>query len=94
MTLTHPAAAFAADGGARGHERGAAARGRVARADQVAERDGAIMEAARRLERRRRRRDDVAVRRPTLDDVFLALTGRVAEDDEEPLEPELVEVAA
>jgi ABC-2 type transport system ATP-binding protein len=26
---------------------------------------------------------DVAVRRPTLDDVFLALTGRAAEDDED-----------
>ncbi len=27
--------------------------------------------------------DDIAVHRPTLDDVFLALTGRAAEDQEE-----------
>jgi ABC-2 type transport system ATP-binding protein len=27
--------------------------------------------------------DDLAVRRPTLDDVFLSLTGHAAEDEEE-----------
>jgi ABC-2 type transport system ATP-binding protein len=33
--------------------------------------------------------DDVGLRRPTLDDVFLSLTGRSAEDGEEPVpEPE------
>ncbi len=37
---------------------------------------GTIMEAARRLEQRGLGADDVAIRRPTLDDVFLTLTGR------------------
>ena len=31
---------------------------------------------------------DVVVRRPTLDDVFLQLTGHRAEDDEPPAEPD------
>jgi ABC-2 type transport system ATP-binding protein len=41
---------------------------------------GAIMEAARRLDRASVAVEDIAVRRPTLDDVFLALTGRPADD--------------
>ena len=43
------------------------------------ERSGAIMEAARRLGRAGVRVDDLAVRRPTLDDVFLSLTGHAAD---------------
>ena len=50
---------------------------------------GAIMEAVRRLDEAKLVADDVAVRRPTLDDVFLSLTGHQAEH----AEPEL-EVAA
>ena len=51
VTLTHGAAAFAAMTRARGHERGAPrCDGRLVRL-QVAERSGAIMEAARRLSR-------------------------------------------
>ena len=38
------------------------------------------MEAARRLQAAGVGADDVAVRRPTLDDVFLSLTGHVAEE--------------
>ena len=51
----------------------------------VRRRAGAIVEAVRRLDEARIGVDDVAVRRPTLDDVFLALTGHAAEttDDEE-----------
>jgi ABC-2 type transport system ATP-binding protein len=53
---------------------------------------GAIMEAVRRLDEAKLTVDDVAIRRPTLDDVFLALTGHQAEP-EITQEPEL-EVAA
>jgi len=49
----------------------------------VRERNGAIMEAARRLDRARIGAEDIAVRRPTLDDVFLSLTGHAAEPGEE-----------
>jgi ABC-2 type transport system ATP-binding protein len=49
---------------------------------------GAIMEAVRRLDEAKLSVDDVAVRRPTLDDVFLSLTGHEAE------QPECQEVAA
>ena len=45
---------------------------------------GAIMEAVRRLDEAGVDVDDVAVRRPTLDDVFLALTGHEAEPDANP----------
>ena len=55
---------------------------------------GAIMEAIRRLDEANLSVDDVAVRRPTLDDVFLSLTGHAAESESESnVEPEL-EVAA
>ena len=47
----------------------------------------AIMEAVRRLDEAKLTVDDVAIRRPTLDDVFLSLTGHQAE-------PEREEVAA
>jgi ABC-2 type transport system ATP-binding protein len=57
------------------------------------ERSGAIMHAARRLDRAGVGVEDIAVRRPTLDDAFLALTGHRAQatdNDENTLE----EVAA
>ena len=47
------------------------------------ERSGAIAEAVRRLDDAGLTIDDIAVRRPTLDDVFLRLTGRAVEHDEE-----------
>jgi ABC-2 type transport system ATP-binding protein len=46
----------------------------------VRERRGSIIEAARRLSDCGVDVDDLALRRPTLDDVFLALTGHAAED--------------
>ena len=49
----------------------------------VRERRGAIVEAVRRLSDAGIGVDDLAVRRPTLDDVFLTLTGHAAEDDAE-----------
>jgi ABC-2 type transport system ATP-binding protein len=56
-----------------------------------------ITEAVRRLDDAGVMIDDVAIRRPTLDDVFLALTGRPAEEAEEALaeeqEPEEVRAA-
>jgi ABC-2 type transport system ATP-binding protein len=45
------------------------------------ERRGAIAEAVRRLDEAGIGIDDIALRRPTLDDVFLRLTGRVAEHE-------------
>ncbi|MGH2943017.1 MAG: ATP-binding cassette domain-containing protein [Solirubrobacteraceae bacterium] len=51
----------------------------------VRRRNGVIVEAVRRLDDAGVEVDDVTLRRPTLDDVFLALTGHVAEvaDDDE-----------
>jgi ABC-2 type transport system ATP-binding protein len=46
-------------------------------------RRGAIAEAVRRLDAADVQVADLAMRRPTLDDVFLVLTGRSAEQDEE-----------
>ena len=46
----------------------------------VRRRSGAIAEAVRRLDDAGVGIDDIALRRPTLDDVFLALTGRPAEE--------------
>ena len=45
------------------------------------ERSGAIVEAVQRLSAAGIGVDDVTLRRPTLDDVFLALTGHAAEED-------------
>ena len=45
----------------------------------VRRRNGVIVEAVRRLDEAGVEVDDITLRRPTLDDVFLALTGRVAE---------------
>ena len=51
----------------------------------VTQRSGTIVEAVRRLDDAGVAVDDLGLRRPTLDDVFLALTGHAAEaaDDEE-----------
>jgi ABC-2 type transport system ATP-binding protein len=49
----------------------------------VRERRGAIVEAVRRLSEAGVGVDDLTLRRPTLDDVFLALTGHAAEDGSE-----------
>ncbi|WP_305852575.1 ATP-binding cassette domain-containing protein [Conexibacter sp. SYSU D00693] len=45
----------------------------------VRQRSGAIVQAVRRLEEAGVEVEDLAVRRPTLDDVFLALTGHAAD---------------
>src|SRR5918911_66262 len=47
------------------------------------ERRGALAEAVRRLDEHDVVIDDIALRRPTLDDVFLTLTGHAAEDQSE-----------
>ena len=52
---------------------------------------GGIAEAVRRLDARGVGIADIAVRRPTLDDVFIVLTGHAAE---EPTEDEIEEEAA
>jgi ABC-2 type transport system ATP-binding protein len=59
---------------------------------KVRVRTGSIAEAVRRLEGVGI--DDIALRRPTLDDVFLALTGHTAEEAEQEDQPEQQEVAA
>jgi ABC-2 type transport system ATP-binding protein len=46
----------------------------------VRERGGAIVDAVRRLDEAGVGVEDLALRRPTLDDVFLALTGHVAQE--------------
>src|ERR687885_1085348 len=47
----------------------------------IRRRSGVIAEAVRRLDDADVGIDDISVRRPTLDDVFLALTGHAAEED-------------
>ena len=47
-------------------------------------RSGAIAEAVRRLDAAGVGIDDIALRRPTLDDVFIALTGHAAEERPRP----------
>jgi ABC-2 type transport system ATP-binding protein len=49
----------------------------------ISERRGAIAAAVRRLDDAHIAIDDIVVRSPTLDDVFLTLTGRAAEPEEE-----------
>jgi ABC-2 type transport system ATP-binding protein len=55
----------------------------------VRRRSGVIAEAVRRLDEASIPVDDIALRRPTLDDVFIALTGHAAEEEpsEAPAEP-------
>jgi ABC-2 type transport system ATP-binding protein len=61
----------------------------------VRRRSGVIAEAVRRLDAVDVAVDDIGVRRPTLDDVFLALTGHTAEESEKASElAEQEEVAA
>jgi ABC-2 type transport system ATP-binding protein len=50
------------------------------------ERSGAIAAAVRRLDEANVAIDDIALREPTLDDVFLQLTGHHVEQDEVPVE--------
>jgi ABC-2 type transport system ATP-binding protein len=50
----------------------------------VEQRNGAIMEAVRRLDEAGVGVEDLGVRRPTLDEVFLSLTGHEAITTEEP----------
>ena len=57
---------------------------------QIEDRRGVIADAVRRLDERGIAIDDISLQRPTLDDVFLKLTGHTAEEKAE--EPE--EVAA
>ena len=92
VTLTHPAAAFAAMAALEGmSDEPPHADGSLVRIT-VAEHAGAVMEAARRLSLAGVGVEDLAAHRPTLDDVFLTLTGHATE--EATVEPELVEVAA
>jgi ABC-2 type transport system ATP-binding protein len=58
------------------------AEGRTVRAS-MRQRSGAIAEAVRRLDEPGIGIDDIALRRPTLDDVFIALTGHAAEEPAE-----------
>jgi ABC-2 type transport system ATP-binding protein len=90
VTLTHEAAAFAAMSALEGMSEEPVHADGIVVSLSVPERDGAIMEAARRLARAGVGADDVVVRRPTLDDVFLSLTGHAAVEEE----PQLEEVAA
>jgi ABC-2 type transport system ATP-binding protein len=57
------------------------------------ERRGALAEAVRRLDERGVMIDDISLRRPTLDDVFMTLTGHTAEEVAEDA-PEREEAAA
>ena len=58
----------------------------------IPDRTGAIAEAVRRLDEVDVGVDDIGISRPTLDDVFMTLTGHAAEHEAEP-EKEPVEVA-
>jgi ABC-2 type transport system ATP-binding protein len=57
---------------------------------QIAGHQGAIADAVRRLDNAGVAIDDIAVRRPTLDDVFIVLTGHAAEPESEDGEREVV----
>src|SRR6478752_7626573 len=91
VTLTHGAASFAAMtalesmSGEPGHGDG----GLVSL--QVADRSGGIMEAARRLSQAGVAAEDIVIRRPTLDDVFLSLTGQAPAEETVAETRELVE---
>jgi ABC-2 type transport system ATP-binding protein len=53
----------------------------VVRMRVISRRDGMIAEAVRLLDRAGIGVEDIAIRRPTLDDVFITLTGRAAEPE-------------
>jgi len=57
-------------------------------------RSGVIAEAVRRLDQADVVIDDIALRRPTLDDVFIGLTGRSAEEEPPTETPQPLEEAA
>ena len=60
----------------------------------VRDREGAIAAAVRNLDAKQISIDDIALRRPTLDDVFLTLTGRPPEpEDGEEEDPDTAERA-
>jgi ABC-2 type transport system ATP-binding protein len=59
----------------------------------VPRRSGVIAEAVRRLDRAGVVIDDIALRRPTLDDVFVVLTGRSVEEEPPTESAEAVEEA-
>jgi len=60
----------------------------------IRRRSGIIADAVRRLDDANVGIDDIAVRRPTLDDVFIALTGHRAEEEPAETEPAAEEVHA
>jgi ABC-2 type transport system ATP-binding protein len=60
----------------------------------VRSRSGVIAEAVRRLDDADVAIEDIALRRPTLDDVFIALTGHAAEEEPPTETPEQEEVRA
>jgi ABC-2 type transport system ATP-binding protein len=60
----------------------------------IRRRSGIIAEAVRRLDDAGIGIDDIAVRRPTLDDVFIALTGHKAEEETTESEPAAEEARA
>jgi ABC-2 type transport system ATP-binding protein len=98
VRLAHPESAFAAMAALEQlSEEPLHADGTVVRVS-VRDRRGAVMEAAWRLYRAGVGVEDIAVRRPTLDDVFLTLTGHAARSAGETADAagsrELVEVAA
>jgi ABC-2 type transport system ATP-binding protein len=83
VKLTHPAAATAAQAAlANMGDDAPEAEDGIVRVT-VSTASGAIMKAARRLDRAGVGVEDIAVRRPTLDDVFLTLTGHGAEAAEQ-----------
>jgi ABC-2 type transport system ATP-binding protein len=59
----------------------------------VRRRSGVIAEAVRRLDDADVSIEDIALRRPTLDDVFVALTGHAAEEEPTAEAPEEVHAA-
>jgi ABC-2 type transport system ATP-binding protein len=98
VQLVHPEAAFAAMSALEDMtDEPPQADGHVVRVT-VRERSGAIMAAARRLDLEGVRVDDIVVRRPTLDDVFLSLTGHHAPAEKQAVadseDAQLEEVAA
>jgi ABC-2 type transport system ATP-binding protein len=93
VTLTHEAAAFAAMTALECMSTEPVQAEGTLVAVQVAERSGAIMEAARRLSQAGVGAEDIAVRRPTLDDVFLSLTGH-STAEEATVEAEAKELVA